>query len=66
MTKEPFRQHQCRFGNWICMVYTKQDWKKQNTVYMISCNETECIDREDRKNIFWSDRKESSCQDEGV
>ena len=48
------------------MVDTKQDWKKQNTVYMISCNETECIDREDRKNIFWSDRKESSCQDEGV
>ena len=60
MSKDPFRQHQCRFGNQICMVDTKQDCKEQNTVYMISCKEPECIDREDRKHIFWSDREESS------
>ena len=52
MSKDPFKPDRCRFDDNKCLVDQDKDCMTQNSVYRITCQEPECLDRTDRKNIY--------------
>ena len=52
MKNDPFKSAGCRFGDPNCIVQTDDDCMRQNIVYQITCQEPDCSDKDDRKNLY--------------
>ena len=52
MKSDPFKPPACRFGDINCLVTPEHDCMDQNTVYQIKCQEPDCLDSLDRRNLY--------------